>query len=197
MKTAEDVIREYYRYLSIIERRQYKPPEFPSQRLLDHAAAYLRWCEAKAVREPELFLRFRLDTSRAARFRLAMRLLPSDKQAARWHLSAGSHYRVKGWTARQHEGIRPGVDHIKALRPLIPAMEAYQYYHAVEGRQDACMATPEHSGGFHPKSRICPSCPKAIACSNAQNQREGFDVAALRRGEVWALPKAIASAAIA
>jgi len=195
---AKTVIREYFQHLSKIERTQFKPPKFPSSRILEQAAEFLRWCEAKNIQEPELYIRFRLDGGRARRFRIPFKALKSEAVAEAWHKWGATKYRVGEWTQKQHAAIRPAeVDRIKSLRYLAPATESYQYFHVAEGRVELCMATPQYSGGFHPMSRVCPSCPKSIACADKLNQAHGFNVVDLRHGRIERLPREIQAAAIA
>jgi hypothetical protein len=83
---------------------------------------------------------------------------------------------------------------VKTLRIHTRSMEQFKSRHV--GREDACLAGIDHSGGYHPESQICPRCPAAVRCAAALYQRHGFDVVALRTGRLNALPAEIAAAAV-
>jgi hypothetical protein len=198
--TAQDVIREYFRYLSKIEGTQLKAPQFQSTRLQEQAGAFITWCEENNIRGRDvgLFLQFRLDGARARRFRVPFKALPNAKMATAWHAWGAQKYRVRAWEDQQHAGMRTErVTQIKDLRRLLPATESYQIMHLREGRADVCMATPDYSGGFHPKSRACVACPMAIQCAAKLCAAHGFDVPALRRDELYKLPSEVLAAVIA
>jgi hypothetical protein len=86
---------------------------------------------------------------------------------------------------------------VKALAAdPIPGQEAFKRRHTAQGLSEVCLARIQHSGGYHPVSAWCQQCSCAVRCAARLNQEHGFDVVALRSGELRRLPVQIASALV-
>jgi hypothetical protein len=194
---AGDVAREFYR---IREQHTGRPTPrgWSNQRTLDGARRFLEWCREQEIDDPLAFLRWRMDCAKHAGHPVGMEQLRSAVLAGRWKEWA------EGRVLEQRQAERlarvAGTQReqaIKALRILTPAMEAAKYPFASTGRHALCLAQPlDYSGGFHPESRYCPSCPLAVRCAARLYEVHGFDVVALRAGRLYALPREVAAAAV-
>lgn len=165
---------------------------------LEIASRYLRWCEAKQV-DPLTFMQERfLHLKRVAQCRPKFNALASEKLLEVWR---------KNQEARENEGrmrreqIR--LEHqagtwaqqeIRALALLTKAMEDFKRPYLLSGQAELCLSAPHHSGGYHPRSSFCKTCPQSIRCAVALNQRVGFDAVALRAGRLDLLSPEVVSA---
>lgn len=72
-------------------------------------------------------------------------------------------------------------------RDMTPSVEALKSRYLKYGQADRCMLeTPATTFGYHPKSPLCQTCPLRIECENRLQSLVGFDIQALRRGEITA-----------
>lgn len=51
---------------------------------------------------------------------------------------------------------------------------------------EACLEDMENTYGYHPQSLVCARCPLAAQCAAALQQKVGYDIQALRRGDMTA-----------
>lgn len=148
----------------------------------DAAASYLRWCKNVGVTQPLLFmwLRFRILRSgaRSRTVHPSLSNMASEALIPRYEAlierQRVEHEMKAGW-ATQRERELVGVNH---------GHEAMRRNYVVMGKAELCEAQIEETGGYHPFSKWCPACPRAITCAAALNKQEGFDVVALRLGRI-------------
>lgn len=69
--------------------------------------------------------------------------------------------------------------YIASLLACTPANEQFKLNH--QNQRNICMHDRRFSGGYHPKSELCTSCPIAGQCATAVNVEHGFDVITLRK----------------
>lgn len=152
------------------------------------ARAFLDWCAERGVPDIADFVRLRFEeVARAGRF--AHEAFGRDATPRFGSLASESVLALvmrRGAQAAAAATQRDQrVQHIRDLSYLLSSHEAVRRNNAQ--RPELCLSD-ELSGGFDPRSRYCPSCSVAGACSLRQNAREGFDVAALRGGDLHRLP---------
>lgn len=82
--------------------------------------------------------------------------------------------------------VAPQAQRLRELSYLLDSQEAVRRGYPRE-RRWACRSDAL-SGGFDPRSVHCRDCPEAAACADDLRQREGFDVSALRAGDLHRLP---------
>jgi hypothetical protein len=193
--TAGKVLQHYYE----LRRRQsgVRSPHFFRKRVWTHAENYLAWA-AKAKVDPLRFLEYRFRVGEHGRYVPKLNQLRSYELAKlfreEWMQDELGADRAYAKLERRAGTKREQV--VKALRLLTPAMEAVKYPYVLRGRHELCLAESGLSGGFHPESRYCPTCPVGVRCAAKLYQVHGFDVVALRAGRLHELPKDIAAAAI-
>lgn len=194
--TAGRILQSYYQL-----RHDYGGPPPPKalrfKKQWDHATAYLTWSEAAGV-DPLLFLRYRFEAAKHTGYIPKLHQLRSYQLAeifkSEWkqdELSLSAAYdrlKAKAGTREQQT--------VKALRVLTHGHEAAKYPYISTGRWELCLAEINLSGGFHPSSRYCPTCPVAVRCAAELHRTYGFDVVALRAGRLNELPRDVAAAAI-
>lgn len=147
----------------------------------DACSAFLRWCRENEVLQPLLFmwLRFRiLRVGRGQRARPSLQNMASPALLSRYRAIVQRHEYESGLkkkfsTQRERELISVG-----------SGDEAVRRDYVINGRTDLCEAQQGLSGGYHPFSAWCPACPRALTCAQRLNEREGFDVVALRLGKL-------------
>ena len=156
------------------------------------AVAFLKWCVEHDVHDPLLFIRIRFHVLRTQRrtrnaapglHRLATPTLLSKYRSAESQVAQSQH-------AREH------VD-AEAIRSFIQVNrghEAVRSDYLTRGKTHLCVVQPALSGGYHPHSQFCPVCPNAVQCAAELNEREGFDVVALRLGKLDELPEHVRKA---
>jgi hypothetical protein len=174
--TVQAVIAEFSRLSGGLAEARLK-----SQTMWQDASAYIRWCNAHEVADPNLFmwLRFRiLRSARGAGARPSLRTLATESLLPRYRTIAHERVMAKHFdTQFERELISVNVGN-----------EAVRRDYVVMGRSDLCEAQPNLSAGYHPYSVWCPQCPRTASCGAALNAREGFDVVALRLGKIDRAP---------
>jgi hypothetical protein len=74
-----------------------------------------------------------------------------------------------------------------ARRDLTPAAEVLKQRYVAQGDYQRCIdLMGSQTLGYHPKSRVCVSCPVAQACANKLCATFPFDILALREGRITA-----------
>lgn len=74
-----------------------------------------------------------------------------------------------------------------ARRDLTPAAEVMKQRYVAQGDYQRCIDLMQSQTlGFHPKSRVCASCPIAQACAQKLCATFPFDILALREGRITA-----------
>jgi len=194
--SAGDVVREFYRIRH--EHGGKAPPVgWAKARAEVPASQFLAFCQREEIDDPLAFIRWRLDGAKHAGHPIAISHLCTPAFAERWRewgegLSLQDRQAAK--LARQAGTRRE--QSVKALRILTPGMEAVKYPYMSTGRSELCLAEISLSGGYHPESRYCPTCPAAVRCAAALCREHGYDVVSLRAGRLHMLPREIAAAAV-
>lgn len=152
----------------------------------DAAASFLRWCKANEVKHPKLFmwLRFRVvRVGRGHRARPSLQSMASDALLSRYFAMEER----QEWEQSQKELMATQFE--RELISVNSGHEAVRRDYVVNLRADLCEAQIGLSGGYHPFSKWCPACPRATSCAQRLNEREGFDVVALRLGKIAQAPE--------
>ncbi len=150
-----------------------------------NAARYLRWCRANDV-DPVRFIEFRFQYASAVRHPLLSQLASS---------SALDRFRERA-AVSAHERDLHAMLASQPLRDLLylnHGQEAVRRNYTLDGRPDLCEVQPSLSGGYHPESQWCPTCPRASSCRTRVNRAHGIDVVALRSGALDVLPREVAA----
>jgi len=193
----DPIIETYYELRDRIEGRP-KPTRIGRKTITRNranAAAYLKWCRNAGIDDPALFMRYRFECAKHTGYWCTWTKLRSNKLAVMWKEWREGHALADVHAERlKHEAGSAKKQAVKTLRLLTRSMETYQARYV--GREELCAATTEHSGGYHPESSHCPTCPQAVRCAAALYQRHGFDVVALRAGRLHSLPADIVAAAV-
>lgn len=186
----EEVLREYYRLLK-------SPFGGAPKSQIPHAERYLAWCRERGIACPLEWLAFRFECTRG-RYKPRLSTLPSEAVARAW-LECGHEGRALA-ARRQRDLERVAgdvfVQRVKDLRILTIGMEAAKEPYLCRGEYSECLRSQRYTGGYHPDSKYCPSCPKLLECAAALHREHGFDVVALRLHRFDALPREVASAAL-
>lgn len=190
---AGEVLRAFYRER---EKRGIRTPTIFRKRVWGHAEAFLAWCRAEGIADPLKFLAWRWQLADEGRRLLEIHRLRSKKLAEAW-LRQGGEQRRDVHAHMESVEARTGAIEKQAIRELTVltrGMEAAKYHYAE--RRHLCVAEIEYTGGFHPESRFCPSCPVAVECAAKLYQAYGFDVVSLRAGRYHAIPRSVLAAAM-
>lgn len=185
---AGEVLRTFYQER---EKRGVRTPTLFRKRLWGHAETFLAWCKAEGVDDPIAFLSWQWQIADGANRLVQIHRMRSKKLAAAWKKQGGEgRYldRALAGDVEQRSGTVQK-QQLNELRVLTVGMEAMKHQYAE--RRHLCIAEIEYTGGYHPESRYCPSCPLAVECSAKLYQANGFDVVSLRAGRLHALPSEI------
>lgn len=187
------VLQTFYRLRS---ERNYKTPSHFTKPMWAAAEKFLAWCKKQEIDDPLGFIRYRLECADHTGYVLPLKSLCSDKLAEQWRTRAEGHQlEDDAYKALVLEAGSSKEQLVKSLMPLTRGHEAMQAHYAQTGQSELCMAEIDLSGGFHPNSRFCPTCPSAVRCAAALYQKHGFDVVSLRAGRLHAVPREVAAAA--
>jgi len=192
---AGDVVREFHRLRQ--ERTGQRPPTFRRPEVLEAAQRFLDRFRELGADDPLAFLRWRWDAAQHAGHPVGLRQLAGDTTLiTRWRDFGHGHTLSAAASARlTRKAGTVDEQQVKELRLLTRGMEAAKAPHAARGRFDLCLVD-EFTGGFHPASRTCASCPEAVRCAARLYQSHGWDVVALRANRLHLLPKEVAAAAV-
>ena len=172
-------------------------PKCYYKRCWNHADAYLKWCEKNGVDDPLAFLHYRFETAAHGGYVPKLHQLRSVALATIWKEWREGVYLA----ARQGEKLVAAAGTaeqqlVKHLRVLTRGQEAAKQPYFQNAQSELCLAESSITGGYHPSSRYCPSCPAATRCAAKLYQQHGFDVVGLRAGRLDRLPADIAAAAV-
>ena len=191
--TAGKVLQHYY---ELRQKRGPKPPGFFRDRVWDHANAFLAWAAEQELDDPLRYLDYRFavgdhngripNIAQLRSVKLAALYRSEWKQGGRDAADGYDFVKRRSGTKREQA--------VKALRILTGANEVAKSHYV--GRAELCRAQSDMTGGYHPESRYCPTCPQAVRCAAQLHQTYGFDIVALRAGRLKYLPKEVAAAAI-
>ncbi len=191
---AGDVLKTYYR---LREDRGTRPPTYYRKRCWEHAEAFLAWCAKQEIDNPLGFLRYRFEVGDHGRYVPKLNQLRSNKLAEVWRQwREGQQLEDDHAVVLEQKAGTKAEQAIKELRLLTRGMEAAKHPYASTGRHELCLAEVDVTGGFHPESRYCPTCPVGVRCAAQLYQRHGFDVVSLRAGRLHVLPREVAAAAV-
>lgn len=193
--TVEQAVTHYYE----IKRQHHRAPRATRpERDQQQMQAFLCWCTEHQIQDPLGYMTERMEMVwRGSRKRSLPRIeqLPHDRLAKRWASFVVDQRVAEQATAERMRRYDPDALHIKSLAaPPLRARENIKRLHVMNGRFEQCLTLWRHHGGYHPDSDVCRSCPCAVRCAAQLNQEYGFDVVALRSGQLHALPPAVASA---
>jgi hypothetical protein len=87
--------------------------------------------------------------------------------------------------AEQHE-LDDGVGRVfHAERDISHAAETLKIRYQQRGQSGRCMELmTTETFGFHPRSAVCAACPIASPCETMLHSKVGYDIQAVRRGEM-------------
>ena len=154
--------------------------------------AFLKWCVEHEVHNPLLFMRIRFHVLRTQR--RTRSAAPGLSRLATPTLL--TKYRAAESQAAQSQHAREHIDE-EAIRSFIQVNRGHEAVRAdylARHKTHLCVVQPALSGGYHPHSQFCPVCPNAVQCAAELNEREGFDVVALRLGKLDELPEYVRKA---
>lgn len=188
------VLSSYYDF-----RVQYagkRQPKRTPKKAPEFAARYVEWAHAKQI-DPVLFMRTAFERFAAARPGASPHLssMRSEKLLLAWQRDEGRVLEQESFRRLKRVARTPREREIRALkeRPKKRQEAARSDYRAA-GRFELCVLD-ETTGGYDPRSRVCPNCPHKYACLLGTNRRHGFDVGALRVGVFDRLPPDVAAIA--
>ena len=201
--TAGQILCRYYE----LRAKQGGPPK-PSyfrKAAWGHADALLAWAGKVGISDPLGYVDF---VFRARKYGADNRPgKPQIQQLHRLRSRRLADLFAEEWRANEraletrHEKLRDRAgskqeQSVKHLRLLTKGQESAKHPYAASGRYDMCLVETDITGGYHPLSKHCPTCPVAVRCVAKLLQQYGYDVRALREGWLHRLPKEIAVAAI-
>lgn len=161
------------------------------------AQKFLSWCADHDV-DPMMFMeaRFKDVTRRSQDIWPALSKMHSPKYLERWEAEAGNILREQQISSMKPAKRNPAEKIIVRLlqRPTV-VEESLRGSYIREGRASICQLESEHTGGYDPRSKHCPTCPAKHECLLALNRAAGFDVGALRVRLFARLPPVIAEIA--
>lgn len=174
-----------------------KPPAYFRKRHRAIITTYLEWCAAQDV-DAIAFLEFRFRAAAYSGNLPALDRLRSVKQAKLYRETwIQAEIRLDKHYAKIKNAMGPvEVQTMRSLKLLTHAMGAAKHGHVTRGRYDLCLADIDLTGGYHPQSSYCASCPLAVQCAAKLHEIYGFDVAAYREGRIGDLPKHIIALAV-
>jgi len=82
---------------------------------------------------------------------------------------------------------------VRDLLCVVPGQDQVRRRYLLEGKPGLCESNP-HSGGYDSRSAYCRACPNAVPCAQALRDKWGFDVPALRAGNLAGLPPVVIKA---
>ena len=169
-----------------------KAPSYFRAKSWDHAESFLLWCKKNEVESVMEFLEFRLRTSQISGHKLAIGKLRSPKSLQAFRAWGRDRQDDAVWEKQlASKSGTPQQQQIKALRILTRANLIVQERYSREGKHGLCLVEASLSGGYHPDSPYCPTCPEALPCAAQLHEEYGFDVVCLRKGLRQFLPAAI------
>lgn len=188
----ESVLLSDYNYFRGYTRSRQQAETYSRNVGMKRAEPYLRemadWCVAQGI-DPRRWLYFRF-VSRHWTFPPPLRQLKPSKKSERKALSA--FHEMTAAPAYGHR-ISTGIQYQRdptgvvwdVNRDLSAVAEALKRRYVRAGQTARCIDEQEEKTfGYHPKSRVCPSCPAAGACYAKLQARVCFDILALRRGDI-------------
>ena len=191
--TSGKVLQHYYAQR---EKRGIKPPEYFRKKNWEHAQKFLDWAVEQKITDPLRFIDYLFEVGDFNQRVPFLNRLCSAKLVAIYlsEWQQGERDAADGYDRLVRRAGTKQEQTVKALRILTPGMEAAKVHYV--RREELCQAESEVTGGFHPESQFCPTCPQAVRCAAQLYRRYGFDVVALRAGRLYDLPKEVARAAI-
>lgn len=199
MEREERVKRVIDHYRHLYGKYKMRIPRRPDARVPEDRAIadkYIRWC-AEYDTDELLFMDERFRHLIALKKIAPMfRTLRSEPVMKVWK-KGGEYYALEQQASeRISKTILPMFDQtILDLSHLTPDQERYQRRHFLKGTLEICLLMPEHSGGFHPASKVCPKCTNGPACVARINARWKFNVVALRANRLDLVPAQVAKVA--
>ena len=192
---AGAVLNTFYRLREKLMGR--RDPGWHHQDAVQNAQRFLEWCKAEKIDDPLAFIAHRFEAARYAKHPIGLKQLVSAKAAETWReWREGAQLETKKAARLERQAGSIAEQQVKTLRVLTRGMEAVKQPYVERQRFDLCLAEIELTGGFHPESSACKSCPIGVRCAAKLYQQHGFDVVSLRAGRLYALPKDIAAAAV-
>lgn len=188
------------RYFELRQEFQNKPPPTHVGRKLRErtrrqSRSFLSWCGNAGIDLPLQFLRSRFENAQHTGYTMNWLHLRNARCAVVWKEWREGEALVEMQAARlKREAGTATEQAVQELKLHTRSMEQFKARYV--GREELCLTSIVHSGGYHPESNHCPRCPLAVRCAAALYQRHGFDVVALRAGRLTVLPADIAAAAV-
>lgn len=181
-----ECIKQYNALLPSDRRRmRYVRSERSSEHVSD-AVAFMSWCHEHAIRDPLLYIRTRMALAKA--------LVPFTSLASTEIIEAYlERFAPRVLSAKLTAQDPRERQYIRSLALNARAHEIVRRDYVSMKSTHLCLAQPELSGGYHPLSPNCGACAHGAPCAARLNEREGFDVVALRLNRTDLLPREIAA----
>jgi hypothetical protein len=182
--TAQQII---LRYREMAVHKLHKAVHRPSPTRPDDlhtAREYLSWCRQHSV-DPLLLMDMLSATVGPNR-------LPWFSRMRQDKFIVPAQYKQASDAAAART-TEPFVQAVRELKLFQRGHEQVRGRYVSEGRQALCL-TNTFSGGYDPRSEFCPRCPHADACRQQLHKKFGFDVSALRAGQLHQVPEEVRKA---
>lgn len=175
-------------------QHQRRPPLRWGFKIEKQLKSFLSWCDREGIDDPLSYVKTWLEICHHEGYEPVTFRMKSKKLAERWKVwlsfQNAEEEHQKQLHAQSGNALQQRVVSLKLLTRANEAMKK-QYAHT-----ERCVAEVELTGGWHPRSRYCQSCPLAGQCAAALERRYGFNVAALRTGHLHMVPRSVAAAAV-
>ncbi len=154
---------------------------------------YLKWCREQRI-DPGSFMRFRFAMIRRGGRFPRLSSLASERLLEHFETWDDPHLR-REWEDRLEQRSGTRIEQlVRDLLRLAPLQEAVRHRRHLEGRVALCrLVDLDITGGYDPRSAICPACSERAGCAADAHKSIGFSVAHLRAGELGKLPPGILS----
>jgi hypothetical protein len=192
--TAGQVLQSFYKLRAAAGGA--REPQYYRKHAWSAAEAFLVWAAAESV-DPISYLRFRFEAASTRGYTPGLKRLRSGSMAKLWRSEwqRGERALDEGYQKLKARAGTLEEQAVKELLVLTDGMESAKQPYVRTGDLELCVVESEFTGGFHPASRYCPTCPHAVQCAAALHREYGYDVVALRAGRLHELPQKIAAAA--
>jgi hypothetical protein len=141
------------------------------------------WCQGRGI-DPRRWLHS-LFASRHWLFAPPLKHLTSEKHIPRYQAMQGSMPMYRDRVVREDQQRAENEGRVfHAGRDLSHGVELLKMRYQQLGRPGRCMEAIDETYGYHPQSQICSGCPVAAACEAFLRSRVGYDIQAVRRGDL-------------
>lgn len=147
--------------------------------------SFVSWCRENDIDEPKSFIIARIYH---AQEESSKRYFPKPEQLKTAALLRDEMWRdLYDWVARcrydQEELgklLDPGTSKAKRIQTLASLRPAWERFKAKNPNREICASLPQYTGGFHPASDHCASCPQQLRCASISTSHWGPEIMARR-----------------